>query len=248
MSESQAPPVALPEAVRNSLAQLRVQLQEAIGDQLVSMVLYGGLARGEWVAHRSDVNVMIVLKEVTVGVLDKVAPPIQQGMRDCQLAVLLVTEKDLRRSTDVFPTKFLDMKRSHLLLYGADLLPDLPIASDHLRLRCEQEIKNLLLRLREMYLRRSHRPELVEVTLFHSLSAFLASLRTLLQLKTGDAPVRHDAVAKAAASTLGIDLKTLQTLQTLKAGTSNAHEEELRQLYGAFMGEVEKAADIVDAL
>ena len=79
------------------------------------MILYGGLAKDEYEPRTSDVNVMVVLKEVTVEVLDKVASPVQEGLRAFRLAVMVLSENDLRRSTDVFPIKFLDMQKYHRL-------------------------------------------------------------------------------------------------------------------------------------
>ena len=146
----------LPTPVSQGLERFCSQLQEALGEQLVSVILYGGLAKGEYAASSGDVNLMVVVNEVTVEALDKAISPVQQGMRDFGLAVMLLSEDNLRRSTDVFPIKFLDMQQHHRVVWGKDVLADLLIAKDHLRLRCEQEIKNLLLRLRQFYLHRAH--------------------------------------------------------------------------------------------
>ena len=239
---------ALPTAVREGLERLCTQLQETLGEQLESVILYGGLAKGELRQRVSNVNVLVVLKDVTVDALDKAVSPIQQGVRDFGLAVMVLSEDDLRRSTDVFPIKFLDMQQHHNVLYGKDVLVDLPIARDNLRLRCEQEIKNLLLRLRAFYLQRANHSELVESTLSSAISSLLSSLGGVLVLQTGEAPLGERAIVTTACRELGLDESALQDVLALSEGRSQPDAAELKRLYGAFMATVQNAADAVDRL
>jgi len=238
---------SLPNAVQEGLERLGNQLREAFGEQLLSIILYGGLARGEYTPQSSDVNVMIVLKEIAFETLERAAPIFQRAGRDVNLAPLLLSENDLRRSTDVFPIKFLDMQRHHHVLWGRDVLADLPIARDHLRWRCEQEIKNLLLRLRQFYLRRSHYSERIESTLTRALSSFLASLSMLVELKIG-AMATTKAEIIAAAEKIGLNNQPLRDIFALKRGELKPEAAELKRLYGAFMQTVQQAAALVDAL
>ena len=237
-----------PKNVREGLERFCNQMRDSLGEQLVSVILYGGLAKGEYAPTSSDVNVMLVVNDVTVEELDKAASPVRQGMRDFGLTVMVMSENGLRRSTDVFPIKFMDMQRHHRVLWGKDVLADLPIANDHLRLRCEQEIKNLLLRLRQFYLQRRHRTELIESTLNRAVSSFLTSLNVLVLLKTGHAPTGKSAIAEAAGRELEVDEKPLQEVLGLKSGKYRPDSADLNRLYNEFMATVQKAADIVDRL
>lgn len=247
--ESIAQQVAsIPAEVGEGLDRLCQGLREALGDQLVSVILYGGLAKGEYAQPNSNVNVMIVVKEASVEVMDRALPPVQAGMRDLRLAVMFLSEGDLRRSADVFPTKYLDMQRFHRVLWGRDVLANLPIATDHLRLRCAQEIKNLLLRLRQFYLQRAQYPELIEGTLTRAISSFLHSLSVLLTLKGVQVPAGKAAIAEAAARELGLDGGALRDLLALKAGEIKPDGAAVKRLYNAFMVTVQRAADIVDGL
>jgi hypothetical protein len=191
---------------------------------------------------------MVVLKEVTIEALDNMVAPVQQGMRDLRLAVMVLSENNLHRSTPVFPSKFLDMQQQHHVLWGKEVLTALPISQEHLRLRCEQEIKNLLLRLRQSYLQHVHRSELLEGTLVRAISSFLSSLRGVLMLQAGYAPTGKGAIAAAAARHLGLDDKPPQDVLTLKSGQYTPDATALKRLYNAFMGTVQHAADMVDRL
>jgi predicted nucleotidyltransferase len=247
MTSNETAAASLPEQVREGTERLCEQLREALGDQLVSVVLYGGLAKGEYLPETSDVNVMIVFERVTVSSLDKVASIVQAGLRDFRLATMLLTESDLRRSTEVFPVKFLDMYRHHRVLWGKDVFVDLTISREHVRLRCAQEITNLLLRLRQFYVQRAHRPELVESTLTRAISSFLTSLNTLTELKIGEAATTKSAVIEAAER-IGLDAKTLRDVFALKRGELKPDLEQLKRLYDLFMTAVEQAAVMIDTI
>ncbi|MBI5568838.1 MAG: hypothetical protein HY914_02740 [Desulfomonile tiedjei] len=244
-SETTAP--VLPAIVQEGQARLCAQLVEALGDRLVSVILYGGLAKGEYIPDTSNVNLLIVLDEATVAVLDKAAPIIRGAVRDWSLAPLLLCERDLPLSAEVFPVKFLDMQRHHYVVWGKDVLAGLTIARDHVKLRCAQEITNLLLRLRQFYLQRVHRPELIESTLARAISSFLTSLNTLAELKTGQAVTTKPEIIEAAER-IGLDAQPLRDVYALKSGRVKPDTEELKQLYGRFMMTVQQAAALVDTV
>ncbi len=235
----------VPDSMREGLERFVTQIRDSLEEQLVSVVLYGSVVKGEYARSSSDVNVMMVLKEVTIEHLEKVASPVRQGVRDFGLTVMVQTENGLLRSADVFPIKFLDIRQHHRVLCGKDVVAELDIKDDHLRLRCEQEIRNLLLRLRHFYLHRAQRDDLIESTLATAISSFLTSLSALLVLETGHAPTEKRAIASAARE-LGLDDGPLQDTLALKSGEYKPDSETLKRLYGAIMNTVQRAADILE--
>jgi hypothetical protein len=248
MTQALPDSAALPAAVREGLERFCNQLRDALGDALLSVVLYGGLAKNDFYSPRtSNVNVMVVLKEVTIEILDKMVAPVEEAMQTMRLAVMVLSEKDLPTSTDVFPTKFQDVQRHHCLLWGKDVLSGLSITRDHLRLRCEQEIKNLMFRLHQLYLLRAEFPEAIEGTLTRAISALLGSLAVLVELKTAKTPRSKHEIVEAAAG-LGLDAQPLRDALALKRGELKPDLARLKQLYDAFMRTVRQAADLVDAL
>ena len=238
----------IPEAVKAGLNKFCEQIKAALIDELISIIHYGGLMKGEYTQMNSDVNVMLVLKNVSTETLDKVASPFRQGQRDFRLSLLLLSDHDLRRSTDVFPIKFLDMQRHHQVLWGDDLLEELEIKQEHLRLRCEQELRNLVLRLHQFYLQRIQYSEQIEGTLTQMISPLLNNLGVLLKLKTHQWIVGKETIAEEATRELNLADNILQQLLDLKEGSYKPSPEELKQLYNELMNIVEKAAEFADQL
>jgi hypothetical protein len=211
------------------------------------LVLYGGLAKDEFIPEKSDINLMVVVDRVSIELMDSVAPLLRQGAGETRLGVLLLSEEDLQCSADVFPIKFLDIQRYHQVLAGQDVIAGLEIDRAHLRLRCEQEIKNLLLRLRQFYLERARRPELIEATLTRAVSSLLINLGVLAELKTGArSPTKLAALANAEQ--LGLKLLPVYQVLALKRGELKPDAAGLKELYAAFMLTVEEAARMADEL
>ena len=237
----------LPFAVQAGLDGFVGQLRATFGAELLSVVLYGGLAKGEFVPDRSDVNVLVLLARLDVATLDRAAPLLQNAARDLDVDALLLTPDDLARSAAVFPVKFQDIQRHHRVLWGQPVLAGLRVTREHLRLRCAQELKNLLLRSRRYYVERCLRPELVERTLTQSLSTLLINLGVLFELKTG-ATLPNKAAVVGVASQLGADETLLQQLLALKRGELRPDAAELKRLYDAFLRAVEHAVVLADQL
>jgi hypothetical protein len=238
----------LPEGIGPAVERFVQDVSAALGGDLVSAILYGGLAKGEYDAPTSDVNLLLVLRRATVEVLDLLHPPVQEGRREFGLSLLVLTVDDLSTAADVFPTKFLDLQRCHRVLSGEDVLARLEISPEHLRLRCEQEIRNLQLRLRAFYLQRAQYPDQVEVTLSHAVSSLLNTLAAVLGLDGGKATTGKSETLEAAEARLSLDLTAVRTALEIKHGDRHLDEARLKQLYGEFMEAVRRTAEAVDRL
>lgn len=216
---------------------------KTLGDSLQAVVLFGGLAKDEFVPEQSDVNILIVLRRVDVNVLDRAAPLVRQGRLEFGLSAMLMTEADLRDSAEIFPIKFLDMQRRHKVLWGEDPFAKVTVAHDNLRLRCEQELRNLSLRLRQSYIQRADRPELLQAALNHAVSSLLVNVGALLEIKNGK-PVetKHDALANAVQ--LGIPVEPIRQAWALKLGETRPEPDALRKLFASFMQAVEQTANL----
>jgi hypothetical protein len=229
--------------VNKQVAHWCEEFARALDGSLQAVVLYGGLAKQEFVPEQSDVNVLIVLRTVEVAVLDRAAPLVRQGQLEFGLSSMFMTQADLRDSADIFPIKFLDMQRRHKVLWGEDPFAKVTVTRENLRLRCEQELRNLSLRLRQSYIQRVDRPELLQAALNHAVSSLLVNVGVLLELKTGK-PVetKHDALARAAQ--LEIPMEPIRQAWALKCGEIKPEPDALKQLFSSFMQAVEQTANL----
>jgi len=237
---------SLPPDLQLQLEQFCVDLSAAIGVDLISVAVYGPVAKGKVIGQGGNsVPVLVVLQDASTPYLSKIARLIQDAIKSFQAAPFVVSLHDLQTSTDVFPIKFLDMQTHHVLLSGRDVLSELEISTQHLRLRCEQELCNLILRLRQVFLRNADNSQsLIDATRFAAAPFFLA-LGAAVSLTTGLLPETDHEIADSAANVMSLDREVLQRLLALEdVGQSDG----LSDLFNSFLGVIETAADFVDQL
>ena len=58
---------------------------------------------------------------------------------------MIVAESELPRLAASFPTKVLDIQRTHVVLSGRDVFTGIDVSRDDVRQRIEQELRNLAL-------------------------------------------------------------------------------------------------------
>ena len=62
-----------PTAVGRVLEPMLQELQRVLGHRCSSVILYGGLAKGKFTPERFDINLVVVVDQVTVELLDQLA-------------------------------------------------------------------------------------------------------------------------------------------------------------------------------
>ena len=237
---------SIPETLLNDLRSITTTLENNLGDILQSVVLYGGVAKNELVKDTDRVNLMVVLSEINLTTLNQVGDGLS-GKRSNQIHTTVLTKTDLGTSTDVFPIKYLDMQQDYEVLTGEDVVKDLEIGRDNLRLRCEQEIKNLMLKLRRMYIHSRKNPKALEGILLRSYYSFLQSGDALAELITGKVYHQEEEVVEAIGA-IGLDADLMKKIVKLRSGESLGDEAAVKKIFEAFMTLVEKAAKMADEL
>ncbi len=249
MEASALDDVNLPARTKQKLGELCDQLARALGEDFVGALLYGSAAREDWEEGTSDINLMIVSRRAQLQQCAAITRALRKAQRTLPLHAEIITPQDLQRSADVFPLKFLDIQRNHLVLVGDDPLEGVEIAWDHLRLRVEQELKGVMFTLRRHYLIYEQQPDQLVRTMSEQLSAFLIGLGALMFLRDGQWWLSgKEAIARAVPESFGIDEGVLESLLALKRRELELDAEELQVLYGAFMVAAEEVADIVERL
>lgn len=238
-----------PKQVLRVLEELRNRLQADLGDGLVSLIAYGDFVRpGEYDPGRSDVNLMLVLADISTPVLDRIADAISAAKRKVRLTLMTLTEQELVQSCDVFPIKFVNMQEHHRLICGRDVLSELKIADDHLRLRCEQELKNLMIRLRASYLNQAKKPAALRTVMTDSVGPLLGLLTIGLTLRTGISPEDADEILAACHEEFGVDVAVLKTVLDVRHSSSELTVAEVPTVYNDYMKAVHDAANAIDRM
>jgi hypothetical protein len=238
----------LPSEAQKGLEDFSRSLQETLGDNLVAVILYGSAALGDYIPGRSDLNVLVVLEDASAGRLKQAARVVQQARRKRAIEPRFMGVAEVRRATDVLPMSFLDMQENYAVLHGRDVLADLVISGENLRLQCESQLRIILLRMRHRFLYSIRDRRRLRTILSESFTKFLHILKTLYRLEGETPPASKTDIVTGAAERYGLDRDVLTGLLELKLETRKFSQEELEELFEGYLSAVKTATVRVDRM
>jgi predicted nucleotidyltransferase len=224
------------------------EVQHLYGSDLVAVFLYGSAVTGEHVPGRSDINVAVLLADVTPSALRKASGSLGAWARRGFATPMFFDPEFLRDALDVFPIELLDMQERHRMLYGPDVLAGLRIEAGALRRQCEQELRGKLLKLRQAYLESSRSPRDLQTVLTAAASGLIVLVRTLLHLARADESGGTEAVFRRVETQFGVRVAHLRKVWQLKRGEARVTGSEIDLLYQAVLEEFQRLVRVVDGL
>jgi hypothetical protein len=237
-----------PSEVTAALARHRDALRDAAKDNLHSLVLYGGLARGRYRPGRSDVNVIVVLRRDSLDCLRAIGPILRDAWREIRLEPFILTLADVPRAAQSFPTKMTDIIRSHVVLLGEDPFAGITIDPGDVARRVEQELRNLSLRLRRRFVAAGDDARVLREALEDAAVTLRVDFNAMLDL-AGEPPPDDDTSAVVfplAARKFGLDPAPLAQLAALRTGSGN--DINLQALLAEVIALTSRAADLTGGM
>jgi hypothetical protein len=235
----------MPKYIERELKNFCKFVIQSYGAELESLIIYGSLARAEYFPSTSDINLLIVMSSIRTDHLTRILDEVHEAKRSINLSPFIISEKEIQTSTDVFPMKFHDMQDAYSVIYGRDIVGPLQIDDTNTRLCCEQEMKLMLLNLRQLYLRRGHNLRGVQELLQHYIATFAILTKTMLHLMDIEAPRKAEEVLHRVQEHFGLEASTVKKMIDLRHGRDVG---DLATLFDEFCGMVEFTSDIVDKL
>jgi predicted nucleotidyltransferase len=228
------------------LQELVTRLQQACGDNLVSIVLYGSAAREDFHEQFSDVNVMVVLQRLRPDSFASISAVLRWWSHDEKLRPpMIVTLEDLRESADVFAIELLDIQRSHKTLFGQDVAAAIDVPMNLHRVEVEHELRTTLLRLRQHLLLSPDNEEELRAVLAKSITSVLTLFRHALIALGENPPHERPQLLEKAGQVFGFDAQPLRSILELR--NEGAHSEDVHKLYHAYMSAIQRVAHELDA-
>ena len=233
--------------MEDKLTGLVERLKKAHGERLVSVTLYGSGASGEMHQKFSDLNVLCVLREVTPRELGESGPVFKWWREQGNPAPLLMTEREVRTSTDCFPIEFQDMKEQRRVLYGADVVADLEIDRSFYRAQVEHELRAKLLRLRQRAASALPDEKALLRLMLESLSTFCVLSRHAMLLSGIEAGGRkREVISKLGL--VGADPAAFAALLSAREGGTDARGLAAAELFASYLQSIEAVVAHVDGL
>ncbi len=230
------------------LTQLVDKLRKAYDDRLVSVVLYGSAAAGDHHPRFSDLNILCLLTRVTPAELAAAESLFLWWRETGSPAPLLLTPHELASSTDCFAIEFHDIRASHRILYGSDLVSTLAIDDSFHRAQVEHDLRAKLLRLRQKAGGLLSNPDLLRRLLLASLSTFCVLFRHALLLHGVAAPTRKREILALSRATFAIDPAPFELLLDVREGRRKPRDLNPGDLLAPYLAAITQVIDAVDIL
>ena len=223
-------------------------LRATHGRNLVSVILYGSAAAGDFIPKHSDYNVLVALEKIGPEDLRKAHACIREWTRLGHPVPVYFTRGELSRAADVFPIEFHQMTVAHKVLFGPDLVAELVISDKFLRLQAEYELRSKLIQLRRQYIPASGSPNGLKNLMADSLASFAALFRAVLIIHGLTPPATKREVLAMTAQKLGIDGAPFEKIFNIRENnfTDSLEDKAANILFGEYMEQIERVIDAVD--
>lgn len=228
-----------------TLEKMVEELKKNCGENLLSVILYGSAAAGDYAGKKSDYNLMVVAHALNVSHLLQISKSSYPWIKQGNPPPLLFTLERLKKSSDVFPVEIADIKENHKILFGEDILSNIDISYENLRLELEHELKGKLIQLRERFLITEGKPKLVEDLMVQTLSTFLVLFKSALRLYNKRPPAKKMDALSELNKQIVCDMELFGILDRIKQG-EKLKEWDRIILFERYLKAVENVVDAVD--
>jgi predicted nucleotidyltransferase len=204
---------ALPERTRQHLERLRTDLVAELGGSLQAILAFGSLARGAYDSQRSDIDLVIVLKDDSAKTLRRIGAALELARNAARIEAILLRGDELSPAADVFPLFYDDIRRCNIVLHGSDPFASLEIHDEHRRLRIEQELREARIRLRLAVAESGTAPQGLPGAVERKMKQMRGPLHALLRLRGVEVGDELPAVLAASAKRWSLDVGPLSRVR-----------------------------------
>ena len=243
----------------NRLAQLEPQVSKQLSlfverlkslyaERLIGMMLFGSVARGAYVPKKSNLNLLVGLNKVgSQELLDY--RKIRTEVEKLPFVAPLFLDPDyVRFSADSFPLEFLDISSFYVLLFGKNVLEQVTIDPQLLRLQLERELKGKLLRARQAFLETNGEPARLAEILSRSFTALRVIFFGMVYLKENRTVAEADELIQKVGADFGLDTARLLQAGRARTGEMKASGPEMEKIFFDYLEELSKLAGKLDLM
>lgn len=187
------------------LNKLTDELKDIFEERLASVFLYGSCAVEDCSTSFSDINLMVIIKDLCAADLKKASKSVNEFRKKGKYLPIFMDKDEWFNSCDVYAMEYSDIKERNKIIFGENLIEGLKIEKKYLRLQCEQDVKNLLIRLRQNYLVSATNKNALKNLISTTSKTFMVIFRTILRLSEIAVPIAHVDVINCFAEKIKID-------------------------------------------
>ena len=217
-----------------------------LGDNLVSVFAFGSQANVE--DAKNNLNLMIVTNQLTAENLYAISKPVQKWVKAKNPIPVIMNIDEWYSSFDVYGIEYADIKDNYRLLYGENLVPSIGINKYFLRLECESELKNLLLKYKNNFLMNIRSDREMKKVLNNVIKTLVVIFRSVLRLHDRPVPYRAVDIIEHCSEFLVFNKIVMTKLARMKYENDDCNKQELLFMESELLKDIQNILKQVDAM
>lgn len=209
------------------LNNLVISLQDVFSNRLLSVFIFGSKANSSEHPLNSNVDLFVVVDSLKTDDLTNLLPSVQKWIAKGNPYPQIMCKDEFFGMCDIYAIEFSDIKWNYQIIYGNDFVETLNVNYFDLRLQCEREIKNLILKLRGFYLEHGRAKSAILPAIDSIAKTVIVIFRALLRLKNMNPSVYKQDVVEQLGSVIRIDKVFFKKLIGQKEGTYSYTASEI---------------------
>ncbi|MDA8086855.1 MAG: hypothetical protein M0Z75_09165 [Nitrospiraceae bacterium] len=232
--------------ISGKVAPFFSDIVKAFGEEINSLYVVGSALTPDYHPKTSDINTVVLFNRMDLQTIRRLAPIGRAHAKKRISPPLLMTEKHIEDSIDVFPVEFLNFRLVHLAVYGEDIFGRLQIDRKDLRLQCERELKVMLVGLRQGYLSMLEDQRRMTEAFFRSIKSYIPLMRGLIHLLGKEPPVAAAEVIGTLSKMTGVNTYVFSKVHEKKRLGARLSQEELNTAFEQYFEATRRLAEITD--
>ena len=221
-------------------------LKSNLGENLVSVFAFGSQANVE--DAKNNLNLMIITNNLNAENLYSISKPVKKWVKAKNPVPVIMNREEWYSSFDVYAIEYADIKQNYRIIYGEDLVPSIQINKYFLRLQCESELKNLLLKYKNNFLMNIRSDREMKRLLNNVIKTLLVIFRSVLRLHDDAVPYRAVDIIEFASKYLSFNKIVLTKIAKVRYEHDDYTKQELLYIEAELVKDIQNMLKQVDAM
>jgi hypothetical protein len=230
------------------LERIAADATGALGDNLVSLVMYGSHPRGE-PRPSSDVNLMIFVRDASAKAMSNLLAQAQAWTKEGATAPVVITVSEFERSQDTLALEYLDIAASRQILAGEDVFAEFAPDWKLVRLALEQEARRKAIILMKRWMATAGNARDARRIISDTIPGYVAVLRAMILYERRAVSILHaQAVLSEFNWTRGLDPAFWKRVYDVGKEYEGTTTEQITELMATYIDQTQALVQYLDGL
>lgn len=236
-------------SVKNDLEKFVSAIIDSYGHNLIGIWLFGSSVSGDYIESQSDMNLLIVYSELDIDDLEKISGLAQKWFKKRRFAPRFLSKRNLLESAKFFQIDWMEIRDASMLLYGQNILDELPVSFIDMKWQLSHEIKRMRMRIKQQFWKSIHDTKLMNSVLIQRITSIVHLMRVYLFLKTKvTPPTSNREIIDMCSKHIHIEKQFIETILAAKNSGKLIDKESMPDYFTRLLNHIRLIDQATDNL